>query len=127
MRILLACCPAAGHLLAFKTGLYDPLQALANWQLGSNPCGPEPWSGLVCKQGWVVAIRLKEMSLLGPLTPDLLQVSRLEELHLQNNALTGMCWARHVVVVAHNPPDPAASAHVTLRSGWHQAGCWQAD
>lgn len=89
---MLACCPAAGHLLAFKTGLYDPLQALANWQPGSNPCGPEPWSGLVCKQGSVVAIRLKDMSLLGPLTADLLQVSHLEELHLQNNALTGMCW-----------------------------------
>jgi hypothetical protein len=77
------------RLLEFKDGLYDPLQALASWQLGSNPCGPKPWSGVVCANGWVVAVRLKEQSLLGPLTPRLLQVSHLEELHLQSNMLTG--------------------------------------
>jgi hypothetical protein len=83
------CCLAAVRLLEFKDGLYDPLQALASWQLGSNPCGPKPWSGVVCANGWVVAVRLKEQSLLGPLTPRLLQVSHLQELHLQSNMLTG--------------------------------------
>jgi hypothetical protein len=73
------------------------MESMSNWQQGSNPCGPQPWSGLVCDEGWVVAIRLQEKALLGQLTPDLLQVSRLAELHLANNYLTGKaasssCW-----------------------------------
>lgn len=87
-------CPAATHLLAFKTTLYDPLESMSNWQQGSNPCGPQPWNGLVCDDGWVVAIRLQEKALLGQLAPDLLQVSHLVELHLANNLLTGMYRAQ---------------------------------
>ena len=62
---------------------------MANWQEGSNPCGPQPWSGLVCADGWVVAVWLQDKGLAGPLTPDLVQVSHLAELRLSNNVLTG--------------------------------------
>lgn len=80
---------AATRLLAFKAGLYDPNAIMVNWQAGSNPCGPMPWFGLVCASGWVVAIRLQDQGLVGPLTADLVQVSHLIELHLANNVLTG--------------------------------------
>lgn len=55
-----------------------------------------------------MAIRLNEMSLMGPLAPDLLQVSHLQEVHLQNNMLTG----EHVQ--AHSLPVAAVAAHSQL-------------
>jgi len=82
-------CPAAARLLAFKSKLYDPQQCMSTWRQGSNPCGPQPWAGLVCDDGWVVAVRLQDKGLNGPLTSDLLQLSHLVEVHLQNNQLTG--------------------------------------
>lgn len=92
--VLRVLCAAANRLLSFKASLYDPLQSMGNWKQGGNPCGPQPWSGLVCNSGWVVAIRLSDRGLAGPLTPDLAQMSRLAELHLNNNWLSGVSARR---------------------------------
>jgi hypothetical protein len=67
----------------------DPSAALATWKHGSNPCGAEPWQGVVCAGGWVVAVRLEGQSLQGKLTTGLVKVSNLQGLYLSNNQLTG--------------------------------------
>lgn len=80
---------AAGHLLAFKAAMSDPLNVLASWKEASNPCGAEPWQGVVCQDGWVVAIKLEGSALRGPLNDDLMRITRLQALYLERNQLYG--------------------------------------
>lgn len=80
---------AAERLLGLKATLTDPLEALISWKPDTNPCGAEPWHGLLCRDGYVVAITLEGSALQGPLPTDLFQISTLQGLYLQSNQITG--------------------------------------
>lgn len=86
------CTTAAGHLLDFKAAVTDPLNVLTSWKQASNPCGAEPWQGVVCQDGWVVAIKIESSALSGPLTDGLLEITRLQALYLTRNQLYGAAY-----------------------------------
>uniref|UniRef100_A0A0D3EZC6 non-specific serine/threonine protein kinase n=1 Tax=Oryza barthii TaxID=65489 RepID=A0A0D3EZC6_9ORYZ len=55
---------------------------------GGDPCVPAPWSWLTCTSSRVIAIRLDNNMLTGPI-PDLSACTNLTVIHLENNQLEG--------------------------------------
>jgi hypothetical protein len=87
---------SADALLAFKAVLTDPASSLASWQPGTNPCGAaHPWDGVTCNaDGWVTGVTAEGRGLWGGLAGALANVTRLSEIHMAGNQLTGeLCVA----------------------------------
>lgn len=83
-------------MLGFKDGLtsYQAGGALDTWQPNSNPCGNPIWDGVGCQGGWVTRVTLQEQGLVGAGLINLLRLSRLQELDVYGNRLTGVQPAR---------------------------------
>jgi hypothetical protein len=83
-------------MLGFKDGLtsYQEGGALDTWQPNSNPCGNPIWDGVGCQGGWVTRVTLQEQGLVGGGLMNLLRLSRLQELDVYGNRLTGVQPAR---------------------------------
>ncbi|KAJ9706540.1 hypothetical protein PVL29_001825 [Vitis rotundifolia] len=77
-------------LNTLKEGIYeDPLAVLSTWNtVDSDPCD---WSGITCSEArdHVIKINISGSSLKGFLTPELGQLSSLQELNLESNGLSG--------------------------------------
>ncbi|KAL2323002.1 hypothetical protein Fmac_027381 [Flemingia macrophylla] len=74
-------------LNSFRRGLKNP--ELLPWpQQGGDPCG-NAWKYIFCSGNRVSQIQTKNLGLVGPLPPNLNQLSMLENLGLQNNSLSG--------------------------------------
>jgi hypothetical protein len=126
--------PDAQLLLDFKAGLQDPDGELGSWQPNSNPCGFSPWSGLLCEEGWVVALRLQDTRVAGPLSAQLAFVSRLWGIRLASNGLVGEraagSWGRAGAIMIWvgwpwfggippcHPAAPASHMQGTLPAEW---------
>ncbi|KAL0544755.1 hypothetical protein IC582_019880 [Cucumis melo] len=79
-------------LLAVKRSLIDPVDQLISWSKG-DPC-KDNWIGVICSNGAVGNLRVKEIHLLnknlsGNLAPEISQLSALEKLNFMWNDLTG--------------------------------------
>ncbi|TKY53157.1 Receptor kinase TMK3 [Spatholobus suberectus] len=75
-------------LNSFRRGLKNP--ELLPWpEEGGDPCGNPPWKYIFCNGNRVSQIQTKNLGLVGPLPPNLNQLSMLENLGLQNNKLNG--------------------------------------
>ncbi|XP_042433044.1 protein MALE DISCOVERER 2-like isoform X1 [Zingiber officinale] len=77
-------------LLAFKGRVeVDPYGALANWdEEEDHPCS---WFGVQCSaDGRVLVLYLKDLSLVGTLSPDICKLKHLTALILHNNSLYGV-------------------------------------
>ena len=91
---------------------YDALETLYTNTDGDNwtdntgwltDCDPCQWFGITCVNGRVTELNLPNNQLDGPLVPELSSLTKLERLHLPDNALTGnfsrLIWGlplRHV-------------------------------
>lgn len=94
--VLFASCDAfasneVSALNTLKEGIYeDPLTVLSTWNtVDSDPCD---WSGITCSEArdHVIKINISGSSLKGFLTPELGQLSSLQELILHGNNLIGV-------------------------------------
>ncbi|XP_074309888.1 protein NSP-INTERACTING KINASE 3-like [Silene latifolia] len=76
-------------LMAIKNELEDPYNALENWDINSvDPCS---WRMITCSQdGYVSALGLPSQSLTGKLSPAIQNLTKLESVLLQNNAISGL-------------------------------------
>ncbi|XP_020239099.1 receptor protein kinase TMK1-like [Cajanus cajan] len=79
-------------LNGFRRGLKNP--ELLPWpQEGGDPCGNgngnAPWKYIFCNGNRVSQIQTKNLGLVGPLPPNLNELTMLENLGLQNNKLNG--------------------------------------
>nr|CAB3504414.1 unnamed protein product [Digitaria exilis] len=75
-------------LMAIKTELEDPYNALDNWDINAvDPCS---WRMVTCSSdGYVSALGLPSQSLSGKLSPGIGNLTRLQSVLLQNNAISG--------------------------------------
>ncbi|KAL8137790.1 hypothetical protein V2J09_003791 [Rumex salicifolius] len=75
-------------LMAIKGELVDPYDVLENWD--SNSVDPCSWRMITCTgDGSVSALGLPSLSLSGKLAPAIGNLSNLQSVLLQNNAITG--------------------------------------
>ncbi|RZC25797.1 receptor protein kinase TMK1-like [Glycine soja] len=75
-------------LNSFKRGLNN--SELLPWpEEGGDPCGSPPWKYIFCNGNRVAQIQTKNLGLVGPLPPNLNELTMLENLGLQNNNLNG--------------------------------------
>ncbi|KAK9277233.1 hypothetical protein L1049_006772 [Liquidambar formosana] len=75
-------------LMAIKRDLIDPHNVLENWD--SNSVDPCSWRMVTCTQdGYVSALGLPSQSLYGTLNPGIGNLSNLQSVLLQNNAISG--------------------------------------
>ncbi|KAL8129427.1 hypothetical protein V2J09_018582 [Rumex salicifolius] len=73
----------------FRKGLKNP--DLLDWPIvGDDPCGPPTWKNVFCSGNRVTQIQAKNLGLEGPLPKDFNKLSKLSNLGLQNNKLSGM-------------------------------------
>ncbi|KAG6534023.1 hypothetical protein ZIOFF_007904 [Zingiber officinale] len=78
-------------LISFKSLLSDPSEALASWENTSiHFCD---WKGVVCHnlggEARVTALELENLTLAGPISASLANLTFLEKLHLRENQLKG--------------------------------------
>ncbi|XP_042048967.1 protein NSP-INTERACTING KINASE 3-like [Salvia splendens] len=75
-------------LMAIKNDLHDPYNVLENWDANSvDPCS---WRMVTCAQdNYVSALGLPSLGLSGTLSPGIANLSNLQSVLLQNNAITG--------------------------------------
>ncbi|CAH9087881.1 unnamed protein product [Cuscuta epithymum] len=75
-------------LFAIKTALHDPHNVLDNWDINSvDPCS---WRMVTCtSDGYVSALGLPSQNLSGSLSPGIGNLTKLESVLLQNNAICG--------------------------------------
>ncbi|MQL95275.1 hypothetical protein Taro_027941 [Colocasia esculenta] len=76
-------------LLAFKSMLSDPLEAMAAWNESTPLCR---WPGVTCgpqPPGRVTELTLDGLQLVGTISPSLANISYLTKLHLPSNQLNG--------------------------------------
>ncbi|XP_073318001.1 receptor protein kinase TMK1-like [Primulina huaijiensis] len=63
---------------------------LLNWPTnGDDPCGPPSWSHVFCSGGRVTQIQVRGLGLKGPLPQNFNQLSKLQNLGLQQNQFSG--------------------------------------
>lgn len=76
-------------LLRFKERVeVDIYGALSNWKEGDvDPCS---WFGVVCYDGRVVGLNLKDLRLKGTLSPELGKLIHMKTLNLHNNSFSGI-------------------------------------
>ncbi|KAL5124723.1 Receptor-like kinase TMK2 [Glycine soja] len=80
--------PVGKILNSFKRGLNN--SELLPWpEEGGDPCGSPPWKYIFCNGNRVAQIQTKNLGLVGPLPPNLNELTMLENLGLQNNNLNG--------------------------------------
>lgn len=73
----------------FRKGLKNP--ELLKWPSnGDDPCGPPTWENVFCQGNRVTQIQAKNLGLEGSLPKDFNKLSKLFNLGLQNNRLSGM-------------------------------------
>lgn len=74
-------------LMAIKSDLIDPHNVLENWDITSvDPCS---WRMVTCSDGSVSALGLPSQNLSGTLSPGIGNLSNLQSVTLQNNAIFG--------------------------------------
>ncbi|XP_059656166.1 protein NSP-INTERACTING KINASE 3-like [Cornus florida] len=74
-------------LMAIKSDLNDPYNVLENWDINSvDPCS---WRMVTCSDGYVSALGLPSQNLSGILSPGVGNLSNLQSVLLQNNAISG--------------------------------------
>ncbi|XP_068641033.1 protein NSP-INTERACTING KINASE 3-like isoform X1 [Aristolochia californica] len=75
-------------LVAIKSNLNDPFNVLENWDINSvDPCG---WRMVTCSaDGYVSALGLPSQNLSGTLSPGIANLTNLQSVLLQNNAISG--------------------------------------
>ncbi|XP_068636395.1 protein NSP-INTERACTING KINASE 3-like isoform X2 [Aristolochia californica] len=75
-------------LVAIKSNLNDPFNVLENWDINSvDPCG---WRMVTCSvDGAVSALGLPSQNLSGTLSPGIANLTNLQSVLLQNNAISG--------------------------------------
>ncbi|XP_057747576.1 protein NSP-INTERACTING KINASE 3-like [Arachis stenosperma] len=75
-------------LMAIKNGLNDPHNVLENWDINSvDPCS---WRMITCSlDGSVSALGLPSQNLSGTLSPGIQNLTNLQSVLLQNNAISG--------------------------------------
>ncbi|KAF8018792.1 hypothetical protein BT93_H3630 [Corymbia citriodora subsp. variegata] len=77
-------------LLRFREGvLRDPNGALSNWKDDLGAVDPCSWFGVECSDGQVVVLNLKDLGLVGMLTPELGKLTRVKSIILRNNSFWG--------------------------------------
>lgn len=83
------CAPEVSALLAFLHDVNYPERLASGWT-GNNPC-VGPWWGISCNsKGQVSIINLQNLGLTGTLTPSLVGLPSLIEIHLEGNNLYGV-------------------------------------
>lgn len=83
------CAPEVSALLAFLHDVNYPERLASGWT-GNNPC-VGPWWGISCNsKGQVSIINLQNLGLIGTLTPSLVGLPSLIEIHLEGNNLYGV-------------------------------------
>ncbi|PIN25201.1 Serine/threonine protein kinase [Handroanthus impetiginosus] len=82
------CAPEVSALLDFLHDLNYPERLASEWT-GNDPCGG-PWWGVSCNsRNQVSVINLQRLGLNGTLSPSLVNLSALLEIHLEGNNLHG--------------------------------------
>ncbi|KAL8483500.1 hypothetical protein ACS0TY_026258 [Phlomoides rotata] len=82
------CAPQVTALLDFLHNVNYPERLASEWT-GNDPC-TGPWWGITCRSGnQVSVINLQKLGLNGTLSPSLLNLSSLVEIHLEGNNLNG--------------------------------------
>ncbi|KAI3461252.1 hypothetical protein Pfo_017915 [Paulownia fortunei] len=82
------CAPEVSALLDFLHDLNYPERLASEWT-GNDPCGG-PWWGITCNsRNQVSVINLQKLGLNGTLSPSLVNLSSLLEIHLEGNNLHG--------------------------------------
>ncbi|XP_050384651.1 receptor-like kinase TMK3 [Argentina anserina] len=75
-------------LIQFKKNMAN--SELLNWpDNNSDPCGPPKWDHVFCSGARVSQIQVQELGLIGPLPPNLNQLSQLSNIGLQRNHFSG--------------------------------------
>ncbi|KAK4482743.1 hypothetical protein RD792_009910 [Penstemon davidsonii] len=82
------CAPEVSALLDFLHDLYYPQRLDSSWT-GNDPC-QGPWWGITCdSRGHVSIVNLQRLGLNGTLSPSLVNLPGLREIHLEGNSLHG--------------------------------------
>ena len=78
--------PERDALRAFRAGVSDPEGKLQSWNSTAHFCR---WAGVNCTRGHVTALRMMSFGLTGTISPALGNLTYLERLDLNRNALSG--------------------------------------
>ncbi|XP_037469840.1 probable LRR receptor-like serine/threonine-protein kinase At3g47570 [Triticum dicoccoides] len=78
--------PERDALRAFRAGVSDPEGKLQSWNSTAHFCR---WAGVNCMHGHVTALRMMSFGLTGTISPALGNLTYLERLDLNRNALSG--------------------------------------
>ncbi|KAL0370220.1 UNVERIFIED_CONTAM: Receptor-like kinase TMK3 [Sesamum angustifolium] len=82
------CAPEVSALIDFLHGLNYPVRLASEWT-GNDPCSG-PWWGITCNsRNQVSVINLQKLGLNGTLSPSLVDLSSLLEIHLEGNNIHG--------------------------------------
>ncbi|XP_011090307.1 receptor protein kinase TMK1 [Sesamum indicum] len=82
------CAPEVSALIDFLHGLNYPVRLASAWT-GNDPCSG-PWWGITCNsRNQVSVINLQKLGLNGTLSPSLVNLSSLLEIHLEGNNIHG--------------------------------------
>ncbi|GLT80737.1 hypothetical protein SLA2020_521610 [Shorea laevis] len=77
-------------LLRFRERIVsDPFGALSNWKVKDGDVDPCSWFGVECSDGKVVILNLKDLCLVGTLTPEIGKLNYLKSIILRNNSFSG--------------------------------------
>ncbi|KAG9444412.1 hypothetical protein H6P81_015752 [Aristolochia fimbriata] len=77
----------AAILEDFRKGLKNP--ELLDWGNNNDPCGPPAWRYVFCQEGRVTQLQTKSLGLIGPLPQNFNMLSKLQNLGMQHNKLSG--------------------------------------
>lgn len=78
--------PERDALRAFRAGVSDPAGMLQSWNSTAHFCR---WAGVNCRHGHVTALTMMSFGLTGTISPALGNLTYLERLDLNRNALSG--------------------------------------
>ncbi|GLU02568.1 hypothetical protein SLE2022_198140 [Rubroshorea leprosula] len=77
-------------LLRFRERIVsDPFGALSSWKVKDGDVDPCSWFGVECSDGKVVILNLKDLCLVGTLTPEIGKLNYLKSIILRNNSFSG--------------------------------------